>query len=392
MRPLALTAALPLVLALAACNAEGGSGGAAAGGNATAATAPSTDGKPFTVTPVAQFAEPWAMTFLPDGRMLVTEKAGKLKLVSADGKAAIDVSGVPAVAYAGQGGLGDVVIHPDFAGTGYVYLSYAEKGEGGQGAAVARAKLVEADGGARLDGLQVIWRQEPKVDGDGHYGHRLAFSPDGFLFISSGERQKFTPAQDMDQNLGKIIRLTDTGGIPSENPFYDQGRIKAQIWSYGHRNPLGLAFAADGTLWEHEMGPEGGDEFNRIEKGSNYGYPLVSNGDHYDGKPIPDHDTRPELNAPEVSWTPVISPAGLVIYSGDSFPAWKGSALIGGLSSKALVRVAIDGTTAREAERFDMGERIREVEQGPDGAVWLIEDQDGAGKSGGRLLKLTPAG
>lgn len=349
--------------------------------------APNAGGRPFVATPVAQFAEPWAMTFLPDGRMLVTERAGTLLLVSPDGKRRTAVGGVPDVDYGGQGGLGDVVAHPDFANNGLVYLSYAEAGPNNmRGGVVGRGKLTAAG----LEGFQVIWRQEPKVTGRGHYGHRIAFSPDGYLFISSGERQKFDPAQDMNANLGKIIRLTDTGGIPSDNPFYDQGRVKAQIWSYGHRNPLGIAFAPDGTLWEHEMGPAGGDEFNRIEKGSNYGYPIVSNGNHYDGRDIPDHSTRPEYNAPEITWNPVISPGGLIIYTGSMFPAWKGNALIAGLSSQTLVRVTIDGTNAREAERFDMGARIREVEQGPDGSVYLLEDERNG--AGGRMLKLTPKG
>ena len=364
-----------------------------AGANSATAAAPADQADvvaatPFAVQTVATLDSPWAMTFLPDGRLLVTEKAGRLRIVSTDGKVSEPLAGTPAVNARGQAGLMDVVLHPDFANNRYVYLSYSEPGEGElSGTALMRARLVldEAGGGGRLESGQVIWRQEPKVSGNGHYSGRIAFSPDGYMFVSSGERQKFDPAQDMKQNLGKIVRLSDTGMIPSDNPFYDQGRIKAQIWSYGHRNVLGLAFDDQGRLWEHEMGPKGGDEFNLVRKGANYGYPIVSDGDHYDGKPIPDHATRPEFEKPKVVWTPVISPAGLVIYSGDMFPDWKGSALIGGLSSKALVRVAIDGETAREAERFDMSKRIREVEQGPDGAVWLLEDE-----AGGRLLKLTP--
>lgn len=340
---------------------------------------------PFVSTPVAAFEEPWALAFLPDGRMLVTEKKGRLLIVSADGKTRMAVAGVPAVSYGGQGGLGDVAIGPE----GHVYLSWAEDGKGDlRGAAVGRGRLVESGGTARLDGFEVIWRQEPKVSGRGHYGHRILFSPDGqYMYLSSGERQKFTPAQDMDQNLGKIVRLTPTGMIPSDNPFYDQGRVRAQIWSYGHRNPLGIAFDGAGRLWDVEMGPEGGDELNLVRRGVNFGWPLVSNGDHYDGRTIPDHPTRPDLAAPAISWTPVISPSSLLFYSGALFPAWKGSAFIGGLSSEALVRVTFDGDKAREAERFPMNARIREVEQGPDGALWLLEDG-----SGGRLLRLSPSG
>jgi glucose/arabinose dehydrogenase len=300
--------------------------------------------------------------------LLVTERRGALKLYSLESGQSLDVTGVPAVEYAGQGGLGDVVLHPDFASNGLVYLSYAESGErAAAGAAVARAKLVQGDGRASLDGLSVIWRQTPKVSGRGHYGHRIAFGPDGFLYISSGERQKFTPAQDMQQNLGKIVRLNDDGTVPSDNPFAERGGVTAQIWSLGHRNPLGLSFDAQGELWNVEMGPMGGDELNHVRRGANYGYPLVSNGSHYGGADIPDHDTRPDLAAPSVWWNPVISPSSLLFYSGEEFPQWRGNAFIGGLSSQSLVRIEFgaDGS-AREAQRFRMGERIRAVEQGPD--------------------------
>ena len=342
--------------------------------------------EPFIAQSIARFDEPWAMTFLPDGRLLVTEKAGRLFVVTQDGEKSAPVGGVPVVDYGGQGGLGDVIVHPDFRENGIVYLSYAESGERDtRGAAVARATLVLDDAGPRLEDLAVIWRQDPKVTGRGHYGHRLAFSPDGYLFISSGERQKFTPAQDMQQNLGKIIRLNDDGSVPADNPFAEQGGVAAQVWSLGQRNPLGIAFDAEGRLWEQEMGPAGGDELNLIVRGENYGYPVVSDGDHYDGRSIPDHDTRPEFAKPKIVWTPVIAPAGLMIYQGDMFPLWQGDAFIGGLRSKALVRIEFTGEEAREATRYDMGERIREVEEGPDGAIWLLEDGSGA-----KLLRLTP--
>lgn len=339
---------------------------------------------PFRIAPVATFDAPWAMTFLPDGRALVTEKQGVLKLWR-QGGATVAVSGTPTVSDSGQGGLGDVIVHPDFANNRFVYLSWAEEGEGGKGAAVGRAKLVEDAGGARLEGLQVIWRQEPKVSGSGHFGHRMAFGPDGMLYISSGERQKFDPAQDMNANLGKIVRLTDGGMIPSDNPWYDQGRIKAQIWSLGHRNPLGLAFDAKGQLWNTEMGPKGGDELNLVTKGKNYGYPIKSNGSHYDGRDIPDHAPGDGFEAPKLWWNPSISPASLMIYSGTAFPSWQGDAFIGALSGTALIRAHLDGTNATKADQWAMENRIREVEQGPDGAIWLLEDGDGA-----RLLKLTP--
>jgi glucose/arabinose dehydrogenase len=355
----------------------------------TAAQSP--DG-PFRIEEVARFGEPWAMTFLPGGRdALVTEKRGTLKLWSADGGAAIDVAGVPAVDYGGQGGLGDVVLHPDFAANHLVYLSYVEAGESGlRGAAVGRGRLVVENGAARLDGFEVIWRQQPKYDGRGHYGHRLLFSPDGrHLFISSGDRQEFTPAQDMEGNLGKLLRLNPDGSVPADNPFAARGGVTAQIWSLGHRNPLGIAFDGDGRLWEIEMGPEGGDELNLIERGANYGYPIVSNGDHYGGRPIPDHDTRPEFAAPKVWWTPVISPGDMIVYSGELFPEWRGDLLIAALSGEALVRVDLDGADAREAERWPMGQRLREIEQHPDGSIYLLEDEDEG--QGGRLLRLTPA-
>src|SRR3546814_797091 len=217
-----------------------------------------------------------------------------------------------------------------------------------RGGAVARGTLALDDsGGGTLEGLEVIWRQVPKVSGRGHYGHRLLFGSDGKLWITSSERQKFDPAQDMQSNLGKLVHLNDDGSEPADNPFADQGGVAAQVWSLGHRNLLGIDFDAQGRLWEVEMGPKGGDELNLVERGGNYGYPIVSNGDHYDGRDIPDHDTRPEFDAPKVSWNPVISPSSLLINSGAMFPDWQGDAFIGGLSSQALVRVEFDGDSAR---------------------------------------------
>ena len=341
----------------------------------------------FKSTEVARFDQPWAMTFLPDGRLLVTEKPGRLRLIDVATRQIGEIIGVPAVAYGGQGGLGDVVLHPQFASNRWVYLSYAEEGAGGvRGAAVARAVLnLDASGNnGSLSNLQVLWRQI-KVSGDAHYSHRIAFDRGGKLWISSGERQKGTPAQDLQSNLGKIIRLNADGSIPADNPFADQGGVAAQVWSLGHRNIYGLVFNTQGQLWEHEMGPAGGDELNLIERGSNYGWPIVSNGSNYDGSDIPDHSTRPEFNAPEAWWTPVIAPAGFIIYDGNLFPYFRGNGFIGGLASTALIRIQFDGNTGREVSRYPMGQRIREVEQGPDGAIWLLEDGSNV-----RLLKLTP--
>lgn len=380
-------AALSIVALATACQNGAPQAAAAPPARAGESGGSSTDAGPFQATEFARFDEPWAMTFLPDGRLLVTEKAGHLKLFDPASRRSGEIGGVPRVAYGGQGGLGDVALHPGFADNRWVYFSYAEAGEGGKrGAVVARARLaLDADGGGRLSAPELIWRQMPKVEGGGHYSHRIAFAPDGKLFISSGERQKFEPAQDMQSNLGKIVRLEDDGRVPADNPFAAQGGVAAQVWTLGHRNVLGLAFDGQGRLWNNEMGPKGGDEFNLIAKGDNYGYPRVSNGDHYNGRPIPDHDTAPEYHAPAASWTPVISPSSLVFYSGRMFPQWQGRALIGGLSSQSLVVVKIDGERAREETRYHMGNRIREVEQGPDGAIWLLED-----KAGARLLKLTP--
>jgi aldose sugar dehydrogenase len=373
------TLASALMLALAACGADTQTA------EAQSSTPPGA--KPFAVTPMGEFDAPWAMTFLPDGRMLVTEKAGRLLLLPSSAQSRIVVAGTPAVSAAGQGGLMDVVAHPQFARNRLVYLSWSEEGAGGKGVALGRGTLLEQDGTARLDGFEVLFRASPFVDGDGHFSGRIAFSPDGkYLFFSNGERQKFDPAQDPKATLGKVLRLTLDGKPAPGNPLAAQGFHPA-VWSYGHRNLLGLAFDAQGNLWEQEMGPKGGDELNLILPGRNYGYPKVSNGDHYDGRDIPDHKPGDGFEAPKVWWNPVISPGGLMIYSGKLFPQWKGDAFIGGLSSNALVRVDLDGTAARKGDQWDMGKRIREVEEGPDGAIYLLED-----RAGGRLLRLTPAG
>ncbi len=344
-------------------------------------------GTPFRGAVVADLVSPWAMTFLPDGRMLVTEKAGQMLLVSADGGSRQTVAGTPAVDAAGQGGLMDVVLAPDFLVSGRVYFTYSATGSGGKGMVLARGRL-SATGTPQLTDVAELFRASPFVGGDGHYSGRIAFSPDNqYLFLTSGDRQQGSPAQSSTSTLGKVLRLTLNGQPAPGNPLAAQG-FNPAIWSYGHRNLLGIAFDAAGNLWEHEMGPQGGDELNLILPGRNYGWPIVSDGSNYDGSLIPDHVTRPDLEAPKLSWNPVIAPAGLIIYSGNLFPQWRGDAFMGGLASQALIRVDLDGTTARKAEQWNMGARIREVEQGPDGVIWILED---GGSSAGRLIKLTPA-
>lgn len=341
--------------------------------------------QPYQTETFAHFNEPWAVTSLPDQRLLVTERQGKLKIFNPENKQMLDVQGVPAVNYGGQGGLGDVILHPDFAKNHWIYLSYATKGQGGSGAVISRAKLdLSNPHQPKLIDVKQIWQQVPKVSGQGHYGHRMLFDADGKLWVSSGERQKFDPAQNMKSNLGKILRLNEDGTAAVGNPFYKQGGVTAEIWSLGHRNPLGMALDRQGQLWVVEMGPKGGDELNIITKGENYGYPIVSNGDHYSGQPIPDHHTRPEFKAPEIDWTPVISPSSMIIYRGQQFPAWQNKALIGGLSSEAIIVVDLEHKPVKEVQRLDMKKRIRGLHEAKDGSIWVIEDGSNA-----RLLKLS---
>ena len=339
------------------------------------------DGRPFVVEEIGELDEPWAMTFLPDGRSLITGRGGELTLRSTDGQT-VEVSGIPEVVHQGQGGLGDVIAAPDFETTRHVYLSWAEAGSGGSGAAVARATLTEVGGEANLADLTPVWQQAPKVSGNGHYGHRLAFSPDGeHLFVSSGERQKMEPAQDLESHLGKIVRLDPDGAAAADNPFADRGEVAADVWSYGHRNPLGLAFDQAGNLWNSEMGPQGGDELNLVREGANYGWPEASNGSHYGGEDIPDHAAGDGFEAPKASWNPSVSPGSLMIYTGEMFPQWQGDAFLGALSAESLIRVDLDGTNATEGDTWEMDHRVREVEQAPDGSIWLLTDE-------GQLLRL----
>ena len=345
-----------------------------------------TEARPFKATAVASFNLPWAIAFLPDGRLLITEKPGNLFIVTKDG-AKTKVGNVPAVAHSGQNGLLHVAIAPDFASSAFIFFSYVEPGAGGSALVLARARLTDVDRNPALDNVAVIWRQSPR-GGGGQPGGIIVFDPKGeHLFFTVGDRMVPASAQDQKQGRGKLLRLKLDGSSPADNPFAAEGGVRAQTWTEGHRNPYGLAFAPDGRLWLHEMGPRGGDELNLIEPGLNYGWPLVSNGDQYSGEPIPRHATRPEFRAPALYWTPVIAPAGLAFYKGEMFPQWRGSALIGGLKVQALVRVKF-GTDGQpdEAERWNMGARIRDVAVAADGAVWVIEDDNP-----GRLLRLTPA-
>jgi glucose/arabinose dehydrogenase len=329
---------------------------------------------------VAKLESPWGLAFLPDGRMLVTERPGRLRIVTADGKISEPLTGVPEVVAEGQGGLLDVALDPGFASNSLVYLSYSEPGEDGKaGTAVARGKLGEAG----LADVQVIFRQYPKVKGGVHFGSRLAFAPDGRLFVTLGERFQFEPAQDLATHLGKVVRINPDGSVPDDNPFVGQEGALPEIWSYGHRNPQGAAIHPEtGKLWETEFGPRGGDELNIPEAGKNYGWPMVSWGEHYDGREIPEPPTHPEFADAIDHWNPVISPSGIAFYTADAIPGWKGNLLIAGLSSKAIIRLTLDGEKVIGEERIPMGTRIRDLAQGPDGAVYALTDA-------GKILRLT---
>jgi glucose/arabinose dehydrogenase len=372
---------------------------------------------PFTLTQVADFKFPWRLAFLPDGRMLITEKVGPVWLVTQKGEKT-PVDNAPAVLYQGQGGMLGIFVSPHFATDRSVYLTYAEPGDGGSGLALARAKLTTGEGKASLDGLEVLWRQMPKGRG-GQFGAAIAFSPDGqYMFLTVGERQRMTPAQDPDQELGKILRLTLDGKPAPGNPmagktgasevpliapprdtetaktaaevskytFPGPNLTPSETWSSGHRTPYGLAFGPDGRLWEVEHGPRGGDELNLIEPGKNYGWPLVSYATNYNLVPIPSPDTRPDLAKPVIYWTPIIAPGNLVFYNGAMFPQWRGSALMSGIATQTLSRITFDGKGgATPGERWSVGHRLRDVEVAPDGAVWLLEDSNPGG-----LFRVTP--
>ncbi|THH40687.1 PQQ-dependent sugar dehydrogenase [Neolewinella litorea] len=324
---------------------------------------------------------PWGMAFLPDGRMLVTERPGRLRIVQPDTTLSEPVAGTPEVLNWGQGGLLDVVLDPDFANNQYIYLSFAEPaGDSLASSAFGRGRWVDD----RIEDFEVLFSQEPKLKGPNHYGGRLVFADDGTLFFTLGERFQFDPAQDLSNHLGTVVRLNADGSIPDDNPFVDRDGAQAAIYSYGHRNiEAGAIDPATGKLWLAEMGPLGGDEFNAVAAGNNYGWPVVSWGDNYDGTEIPDPTTRPEFADAAIHWTPTISPSGMVFYSGDLFPEWRGSALIGGLTASGIVRVSVDGDTAQEVERIPLVVRVREVAEAPDGSIYVLTDA-----AAGKLLHL----
>jgi glucose/arabinose dehydrogenase len=372
-------------------------GGCNIADNAAAAQAGAPGARPFKVEEIADFDAPWAMTFLPDGRMLITEKTGTLQLVSADGKQRKTVAGTPKVMSEGQGGLMDVVLHPRFAQNRMVYFSYSEADGKDMGVVLARGVFTDGDA-PTLSNVQTLFRG-PKYDTTtGHFSGRIAFSRDGKLFFTVGDRQQWdqwqrTPQQDIKILVGKVLRLNDDGTPAAGNPLVARGGDPA-VWTYGHRNLLGLAFDANGNLWEQEMGPRGGDEVNLILPGRNYGWPLASNGDNYERPPtngaaIPDHRPGDGFEAPKVWWNPSISPGGLMVYSGKRWPQWRGDVFIGALSGQALIRVDVNGVNATKGDQWPMGTRIREVEEGPDGSIWLLED--GVRGGSGKLLKLTPS-
>ena len=339
------------------------------------------------VTDVARDLEhPWGLAFLPDGRMLVTERPGRLRIVTADGKLSEPLTGVPPVYARGQGGLLDVALSPGFDQDRLVYLSFSEPGDGGAGTAVARGRLGERG----LEGTQVIWRQQPKVEGANHWGSRLVFRPDGTLFVTLGERYSYRDrAQDLSVTLGKIVRINPDGSIPLDNPFLGRPDARPEIWSYGHRNVQAAALDARGQLWTVEHGPRGGDELNNPQAGKNYGWPVITYGVDYSGARIGIGTAKAGMEQPVYYWDPVIAPSGATFYTGSAFPDWRGDLLVGSLTPGRLVRLRLENGRVVLEERYlgELRERIRDVRQGPDGAVYLLTDN-----SRGRIVRVGPPG
>jgi len=331
---------------------------------------------------VENLDHPWGMAFLPDGRLLVTERAGTLRILK-DSTLSEPLMGTPEVFAQGQGGMLDVALHPNFQENQYIYLSFAEPGNNGTAStALGRGKLE----GNTIKDFETIFRMEPKVEGPNHFGGRILFTEGNDIFLTLAERFKFEPAQDLSSHLGTVVRLEDDGTASEENPTFDDANALAEIWSYGHRNIESAAIHPQtGALWVAEMGPMGGDELQTAEAGKNYGWPVVSWGDNYDGTEIPKPTTRPEFADAVIHWTPTISPSGMIFYDGDLFPEWKNSMMIGGLTSAGIVRVDVNGDNAQEVERIPLTSRVRDVEQGPDGSIWVLTDEDN-----GKILQLKP--
>jgi aldose sugar dehydrogenase len=332
---------------------------------------------------------PWAIAFLPDGRLLVTERPGRMRIVARDGKLSPALAGVPKVFASGQGGLHDVVLDRGYPQNQTIYFCYAEPADGGARTTLARARLVD-EGTPRLDDVKVIFRQEGPLSSGNHFGCRIVQTPDDNLFLSMGDHFRFRDeAQNLGNHIGKVIRIRPDGSVPPDNPFVGRQGAKPEIWSYGHRNSQGLArHPASGQIWEHEHGPRGGDEVNLIEKGKNYGWPVIGYGIDYSGAKIHDSTQKEGMEQPVWHWVPSIAPSGMAFYSGDLFPAWRGNLFVGALAGQALVRLELDGQKVVREERLlrDQNERIRDVRQGPDGALWLA-----TGSSSGRILRVAPA-
>ncbi|MEN3113139.1 PQQ-dependent sugar dehydrogenase [Uliginosibacterium paludis] len=336
------------------------------------------------ITTVASgLANPWGLAFLPDGRMLVTEREGRLRIVSPDGKLSEPVEGLPEVSARGQGGLLDVLLDPAFASNRTIYLSYAESGSGGSGTAVARARL--DTGRLALSELRVIYRQTPKVGGNGHFGSRLVFGADGMLYISLGERQKFDPAQDPQQSLGKVVRIQPDGSIPADNPFAGRKGWLPEIWTLGHRNPQGMTLEPGSKrIWLAEHGAMGGDEINLLVAGSNYGWPVISYGRHYTGLKIGEGSEKPGMAQPVCYWDPSIAPGNLAFYDSDKAPAWRGNLFVTALKDEAVHRLVLREGRVSGSERIPVGDRVRDIRVGPDGWLYLLTDE-----SEGRILRMT---
>ena len=317
---------------------------------------------------------PWGIEFLPDNRLLVTERAGSLKILDTAKQLSEPVKGVPEVFATGQGGLFDVALDPDFSDNNLIYLSYAEPGPDSTATTALGRGVFQDD---QIKDFEVIFRMEPRIKGPNHFGGRIIFSPEGHLFLTLAERFQFEPAQDLGNHLGTVVRINPDGTVPENNPFIGENGAREEIWSYGHRNIESAAIdPKTGNLWIAEMGPMGGDEFNLVKPKQNYGWPVVSWGKNYDNSDIPDPDTRPEFADAKIVWTPTISPSGMLFYDGKMFPEWQGHALIGGLTSSGIVVVKIDGEKAEEVERIPLTVRVRDVEIGPDGAVYVISDSE----------------